>query len=561
MAYLITTDDTVAEKRIAIQDFPLTIGRHPDCEVVVEENSVSRRHAQITFEDGHFFISDLGSRNGTEVNGTLTRGKTRLFDGSEISICGIIFQFQLEEVASTASASKRVRPQSDEFRSSFFFVDDIERHSNIMSQVGLPAGDTLKDTAGDLRAKLKAISAVTLALTGVWERDEILQRILDTLFELFGESDRGFVVLVEPSGAITPHQMKSRRAQDMERVQISRTIVRQVLESRQAILSTDAASDARFDQSQSVVDFRIRSLMCAPLVDGAGQPIGAIQLDTLRSTVAFDQEDLEVLATVAMQASLALQKLELFKKVEESRQLEQDLRLAQEVQLRFLPQAEPHLPGYAFFSHYRPATHVGGDYFDYIRLGNHQWAIVVADVVGHGVAAALLMAKIAADSRYACALNPNPVKALEQINRSLNGLNLDRFVTLVLGYLDTEKSQLTVANAGHLPPLMRSATGDVRWIASARRSLPLGISDTAQFHAETVSLGPGDSVLLFTDGLSESSDTAGSQFGLERLAKEVELSPNGTPEAIGKAVCQAVKKHLGGSPPLDDICLVAFGRI
>jgi serine phosphatase RsbU (regulator of sigma subunit) len=344
-------------------------------------------------------------------------------------------------------------------------------------------------------------------------------------------------------------------------VRISRTIIRTVLDSKQAVISADAASDERFDLSQSVVDFRIRSLMCAPLVDANDEPIGAIQLDTIRSTVAYDQDDLEVLATVAIQASLALQKLELFRQAEESRQLEQDLKLAQEVQLRFLPQSEPHVPGYAFFSYYRPATQVGGDYFDYIRLSDHQWVIVVADVVGHGVAAALLMAKIAADARFACALNNNdPVLALEQINRSLNGLNMDRFVTLILGYLDSNTHELTFANAGHLPPLVRDASGKTHWVKQARRSLPLGVSDTAAYFAETISLQPGDNVLLFTDGLSEAMNSQGEQLGMERLAREVELSPNRAPESIGKVVCQAVKSHLGGAVQHDDICLVAFGR-
>lgn len=563
MAYLLTSDQSASSKRTPLKEAPVTIGRHPDCEVVLDENSVSRRHAAISFVDGHYYVEDLNSRNGTVVNGNEILGKVRLFDGAEIRICDVVFHFLWEDGSQERPLTTRVEAPPAHLRSSFFFADELERQSSstIMGQIDLPSGDTLKDTSGDLKEKLQAISAITTALSSAWEREQILKRVLEVLFELFGESDRGFVALVNESGEIAPHLMETRRPGDAERVRISRTIIRSVLQTKTAILSTDAANDERFDLSQSIVDFRIRSLMCAPLVDSTGKAVGAIQLDTLRSTVAFDKDDLEVLATVAMQASLALQKLELFRRVEENRQLEQDLRLAQEVQLRFLPQAEPQVTGYDFYSWYRPASHVGGDYYDYFRLNEQTWVIVVADVVGHGIAAALLMAKIAADTRFACALNADPVAALEQINRSLNGLNMDRFVTLLLLYLDTSKHEVTLANAGHLPPLLRTAKGESRWLAQAARGLPLGISESARYAAETVKLQPGQVVLLFTDGVNEAMNPAGDQFTLERVAREAELSPNQSPEAIGKAVWQAAKAHQAGGPQNDDVCLVTFGRI
>jgi serine phosphatase RsbU (regulator of sigma subunit)/pSer/pThr/pTyr-binding forkhead associated (FHA) protein len=563
MPYLLTNDNSASSKRTQLKEATITIGRHPDCEIVLDENSVSRRHAAISFVDGHYYAEDLNSRNGTLVNGSEIQGKIRLFDGAEVRICDVVFHFLLEDGSQDRPLTTRVEAPPSHLRSSFFFTDELERQSSstIMGQIDLPSGDTLRDTTGDLKEKLQAISAITEALSSAWDREQILKRVLETLFELFGESDRGFVAMVNETGEIAPHLMETRRPGDAERVRISRTIIRSVLQTKTAILSTDAANDERFDLSQSIVDFRIRSLMCAPLVDSAGNAVGAIQLDTLRSTVAFDKDDLEVLATVAMQASLALQKLELFRRVEENRQLEQDLRLAQEVQLRFLPQAEPQVFGYDFYSWYRPASHVGGDYYDYFRLNEQTWVIVVADVVGHGIAAALLMAKIAADTRFACALNPEPVAALEQINRSLNGLNMDRFVTLLLLYLDTAKHEVTLANAGHLPPLLRLPKGGSRWLSQAARGLPLGISESARYASETLTLQPGEVILLFTDGVNEALNALGDQFTLERVASEAELSPNPTPEAIGKAVWQAAKAHQSGAPQNDDVCVVAFGRV
>lgn len=562
MPFLLTKSELVADKRIEFQEQTITIGRHPECEVVIDESSVSRKHAEISCADGMYFIQDLKSRNGTLVDRSEIQGKVCLLDGAEIEICGVAFQFFVDAVHAVENLTTRVEKPAADSQSSFFFADDPERRngSTIMSQIDLPSASGLGSAGGDLREKLQAIAEITLALSTAWEREQIFKRVLETLFKLFSESDRGFIALVSESGEITPHLMETRRPWDAERVRISRTIIRSVLENRAAILSTDAANDERFDLSQSIVDFRIRSLMCAPLLDSAGNAIGAIQLDTLRSKVAFDKDDLEVLATVAMQASLALQKLELFSRVEENRQLEQDLQLAQEVQLRFLPQAEPHVPGYGFYSWYRPASQVGGDYYDYFQLSEQTWVVVVADVVGHGIAAALLMAKIAADARFACALNADPVTALEQINRSLNGLNMDRFVTLLLLYLDTVKHEVVLANAGHLPPLLRTPGKGTRWLAQTARGFPLGISDEARYTAETLALQEGEVLLLFTDGINEAMSPAGEQFTLDRVALEAESSPNSTPEGIGMAVWKSAKAHQQGSPPKDDACIVAFGR-
>lgn len=561
MALLISDDQSVVKKQFKVEEAAVTIGRHPECEVVIDDNSVSRRHATIFHESGQYFIEDLKSRNGTIVNGNEIHGRTRLFDGSEIRICDIGFYFQLDDVIPSKPLTTRHDQPSSLIRSSFFLEDDGGKSSStIMGQVDVPSQHARRAEAGDLQKKLKAISSVTHALGSAFERDEILNKVLETLFELFVDSDRGFVAMAGPDGNVVPHLMKTRRPQDAERVRISRTIVRLVMESRQAILSSDAASDDRFDLSQSIVEFRIRSMMCAPLLDASGNSIGVIQLDTLRSAIAFDQNDLEVLVTVAVQASLALQRADLFKQAELNRQLEQDLRLAHEVQLRFLPQANPKLDDYSFFSHYRPTSQVGGDYFDYIRVSDRQLIVIVADVVGHGVAAALLMAKISAEARFACAIHRDPVVAVRQMNQSLSGLNLDKFVTLLLGCLDCQTHELTFVNAGHMPPLIRTARNQVSYLSDDRAGLPLGIADDAEYLAETIRLQKGDVVLMYTDGVNESMNEAGEQLGLERLAQEIEQSQAKSPEAVGKTVCQAIKNHVRGYRQFDDICLVSLGR-
>ena len=563
MAVLFSADQSVIKKKFAIEDAPVTIGRHPECEVVIDDNSVSRRHATITQDQGQYYIEDLKSRNGTIVNDNEIRGKTRLFDGTEIRICDVGFVFQLDDAAVVPRPIKtRSEFSSQQLKSSFFLIDDgTDASSTIMSQVDVPSSyqERVHDS-GDLQKKLDAIATVTNSLKDAYERDALLNNVLESLFELFVDADRGFVALQNDDGLITPHTMKTRLPQDAERIRISRTIIKLVMDTKKAILSRDAAADNRFDLSQSIVDFRIRSMMCAPLTDADGNSYGVIQLDTLRSAIAFDQNDLEVLVTVAVQASLAMQKVDLFHKAESNRQLEQDLKLAQEVQQRFLPQSSPKTAEYKFFSYYRPTAQVGGDYFDYIQLGDHQVVIIVADVVGHGVAAALLMAKISGDARFAIAVNRDPVQAMHSMNKSLSGLNLDKFVTLILGFLDCEKNEIVFVNAGHMPPIIRTASGSARVMDQDNYGLPLGVDLDAEYTAETLKLEPGDVVLLYTDGVNESMNEKGEQLGLEKLVHEIKQSQAKTPELVGKAVCQSIKRHVNGHTQFDDICIVCLGR-
>ena len=214
----------------------------------------------------------------------------------------------------------------------------------------------------------------------------MLPKLLDSLFKIFVQADRGFVVLRGPAkgswcpsgqapprrlGRHDPHQPHDHEAGDGT--------------TKQAILSADAASDARFESSQSIADFRIRSMMCAPLIDSDGEVLGAIQIDTLDQRSQFQQDDLDMLASVAGQAAFALENAQLHEQRSSSSRFERDLELAHKVQQGLLPSTPPKVDGYDFFDFYEAANQVGGDYFDYILLPGNRLAVVLADVSGKGV--------------------------------------------------------------------------------------------------------------------------------------------------------------------------------
>ena len=546
-----------------MQKEPVVIGRHPDCDIHIDDGSVSRHHAQVTYEGGQYYVQDLNSRNGTFLNDASINKPTKLYEQSEVRICDVTFVFT---VSDSVPGTLRPRPtaeldQRKNQTSSSVFLDDFDGEaSKVMSQFDVPSHYTRTHNHISAEQKLTALTKITHALSESVERDEVLAKILDFLFELFTEADRGFVILKNDDGRLQPLGVKTRRPGDEEMIRISRTIVNKVMESKRPIISSDAATDDRFDMSQSIVDFRIRSIMCAPLINSKDESIGVIQLDTLKQSIAFKEEDLETLVTVAMQASLAIQKSDLFQDNQRATDLRTDLALAHELQQRFLPERPPATDNFEFFSFYRPMQQVGGDYFDYVPLGGNRLGIIVADVVGHGIAAALLMAKVSAESRFALATSQTAVEAVQKMNASLSGMNIDRFVTLVLGLVDLNSNMMTIVNAGHMPPIVRRADGTIEQVAWTESGLPLGILDDFQYESIEIEIAPGDVVTMYTDGINEAMNADGMQLTTDAIIQEMKDSQAKTPETIGEQICQSVARHAGDEPAIDDMCLVCIGR-
>ena len=562
MAILTSADESVLKKKFTLAKEPVVIGRHPDCEIHIDDGSVSRRHAQVVYQDGAYFVEDLDSRNGTFLNDQQIYQPTKLYDDSVIRVCDISFVFQSSDLP---GGTVRPRPTLNKDRSatqiaSSVFLEDDDSGSQIMSRLDVPSHHSGTHNRVGAEEKLLALTKITYALSESVERDEVLSKILDFLFDLFIEADRGFIILRDSEGRLQPLGVKTRRARDDEQIRISRTIVHQVMDTKQPLISSDAAADDRFDMAQSIVDFRIRSIMCAPLINSQDESIGVIQLDTLKQSIAFKEEDLETLVTVAMQASLAIQKADLFEDVKKADMLADDLELAHELQQRFLPQRAPDLKGFSFFSYYRPMQQVGGDYFDYVPLGNNRVGIIVADVVGHGIPAALLMAKVSAESRFALATSATAVEAISKMNNNLSDLNIDRFVTLVLGLLDVEESKMTIVNAGHMPPILRHQSGEIRQLAIEEAGLPLGIMEDYEYEAVEIEVRRGDVVVMYTDGINEAMDADGNQLTTQFMIDEIKSSQTKTPETIGELICQTVTRHIGRTPAIDDMCVVCIGN-
>jgi serine phosphatase RsbU (regulator of sigma subunit) len=564
MFYLLANNGPQMGQRYELKGEKWILGRHPDCQIQIEVGAVSRNHCQIVRDGSLYFLEDLGSRNGTFVNDEPEKvdGRRQLRPGDMVRVCEVTFTFRSDEAVPNPPATGPFTLPIDGAGLGAFLADDEAQtpSSTIMSKL-----DVSSSSRGGLHVsasaevKLAALVEITQSLGRALALDDVLPQVLKSLFKIFVQADRGFIVLQTPDNKLVPRWVRLRREDATDTLRISRTIIRHVMESKEAILSADAASDERFEMSQSIADFRIRSMMCAPLMDNEGNAFGALQIDTLDQRQRFTKEDLELLVSTASQAAIAIQNAQLHEQALKQRELERDMELATEVQHGFLPDRRPELPGYEFFDYYQPASQIGGDYFDYITLPGGRVAIVVADVVGHGVAAALLMAKVSAETRFALYSEPTPAAAITRLNERMCQSNLQRFVTMILVVLEPAEHRALVVSAGHMAPIHRRASGQIEEPGEALAGLPLGVTDAMGYQQCEIDIAAGDCLTLYTDGINESIDTAGAFYTVERLREQVrKLGPQ--PKAMGQAIIDDVRRFLGKAQQNDDMCLVCFGR-
>jgi phosphoserine phosphatase RsbU/P len=537
----------------------IVLGRHPGCDIVLDSDAVSRQHARIVSLDGRFQIEDLHSRNGTMLNGRLVNGRQPLVDSDELGICDLAFVFH-ENVPLPTEVSRRRELTAAEA----MMVDD-ERPSSgstIMSKLTVGADSCGMRLEVNSEAKLKALIEIGQSLGKALSLAEVLPKLLDSLFAIFLQADRGFIVLRDGrSGRLVPKAVKHRRLDDLETVRVSRTIVNNVMKTKEAILSADAATDARFDMAESIVDFQIRSMICAPLIASDGEALGVIQLDTLDRRNRFRQGDLDMLASVAAQAAIAVENAQLHENAMRDEGLQRELVLAHEVQRGFLPAGAPNIPEYDFFDFYEPANQLGGDYYDYIELPGGRLGIVVADVSGKGISASLLMAKLSAETRYCLAAETEPSRAMARMNRLFcESVWDDRFVTMVIAILDPRRHEVSLFNAGHLPPLWHRGPGVVEQVAHAETGLPLGVDCQAVYVPHLMSLAPGDSLVMYTDGITEAMNATDELYGAERLVSLLGTDVSSA-EPLGRCILDDVKRFVGARAQSDDMCLTCFGRV
>ena len=532
------------------------MGRHSDCDVCISSPDASRHHAHVLLIRDDCFLEDLRSRNGTFLDGERIRGKQKIGDGGRIRIGDSVFEFRrghpshLLDGQAADETLMSTTPKGPQGEPSTLLI--------VSKREASPNQDTSR-SHDSLLTELKALLEITRNLRRNLALHDVLPQILDTLFRVFPVADRGFIALRNEEGEVTPRWVKFWHGGSDTQARFSRTVVNYVMGSQEAILSGDAAVDSRFGQSDSVKAAPIHSIMCAPLIDDDGESFGVLEVDTASGRGHFREEDLEVLLAVASQASIAIDNARLHENVLRQRAAERDFELADQIQRSFLPKDRPHISGYDFWDYYRPASHVGGDLYNYVPLSDGRMAVVVADVAGHGLAAAMVTAKLAADIQYRLLTASRPAEAITKLNTSLTPELLEgNFVTLILAVLDPRRRELTIVNAGHMPPLLRFGDGGVREVGKELAGFPLGIEDRVDYEEFSIQIPPRGMMMIHSDGVNEAMNLADETYGVHRLRAHLEAMAGG-PRDVVRTIVDDVRQFTTGCQQADDMCLVCMG--
>ncbi|NQV24456.1 MAG: SpoIIE family protein phosphatase [Rhodopirellula sp.] len=571
MAHLKVLTGEDAGKVIPLEGDRIVFGRHPSCAVILEDGAVSRQHAQIVQLHGSYYVKDLRSRNGTQVNESDVTEPTLLKESDIVRVCEYTYSFhddssnaelsddtayvkpkKINRNAITATANIDVPINPD--------ADDSEERSSIISRIDARSGSGVRLSVKP-EVKLRAILEIGKHLSNVLNIDDVLPSILDALFQIFPQADQAFVLLKEEHDDEPQIRACRNRRKDDDSMSVSRTIVNRAMRAGEAILSADASEDSRFVSSESLAGLQIRSMMCAPLITQSGQRLGVIQITTFDLRSKFTEDDLDLLVNIATQCTLAIENANMHQTLINQQNLERDLEIAMQVQIGFLPNKPPDVKDYDFADFYEAAQHVGGDYYDYIELTDGRIAITVADVAGKGVPAALLMARLYSAARYHLLTKKSPAEAMSGLNSEIATSGLGhRFITCAMAVLDPKKHEIVLVSAGHLPPIARDLEGNVEQIDGDDTGLPLGIIPDQAFVQSVHPLKKGDTWVMYTDGVTEAMKLNREIYGSKRLQAFIKSGPLEV-DALVKATVEDVNKFAAGQAQSDDLCIVAFQRV
>jgi serine phosphatase RsbU (regulator of sigma subunit) len=515
------------------------IGRVSEVPISLPAPAVSRRHAQISFREGTYFLEDLGSANGTFVNAQRLTAGQALRDGDQVTIGDWVLQFQAGTDAEETQPDVLEKVQAT-ISNEVLYLDRPEKKLQILLELAHHLGQAL-------------------------EVPVLLDTLLDHLLELFPLADRGLVVLCEDERLVVRAQ-RSRRPGDADG-RFSRSVIQQALADGAGLLSTDVHADQRFATSVSLYDVATTSVICAPLLVQRGKPLGVIQLDCTQPGQEFRSEHLRLLTTVGLLAAVVLENVALQAVRAREEVLRRDLALARDIQLGFLPTdwAPPPGSGFEICARLHPARDVSGDLYDFFPLADGRLAFLVGDVSDKGVPAALYMVRVQTLTRYLAPLTSSPAAMLGKLNAALNFNNPSAmFVTLAFGIFDPGSGEVVLASGGHPRPLLRRADGTVAEVAMPVGRL-LGCFDLDPgAQDQRLTLAPGETLLLYSDGYTEAASPGPRRelMGLEAL-KEL---AGGAGTALSLAACAekarlAVERFTGSADLQDDLTLLLLRRL
>ncbi len=547
----------------------ITIGRSARNDICIPDPFASRVHAEVRRENGRYFLQDLGSANGTLYNGDLAEGTVPLTSGGRIQIgeTEIVFDDGLSGLLASGGV---VADEGNEPEATIIGNSNDRTTSGLLQAIeGARTQPPYKNDPGTIVAAaaparigqsdlLALISKVGVTLLASATLNETLQQVAALVFEAVPAERCLIMMRDEADGDLKVKVASVRNHQgEVGEIRVGRTVLNEVIDAGKSVLTSDAQGDPRFMSSTMTMQ-GIRSVLAVPL--GVGEKVfGIIYADSPIAEAHFTEDHLKVLTTLASVAAIRVENARLIEEHLDQERLTRELQLAREIQQRFQPTSAPPVSGYELQGISFPCYEIGGDYYDFIQREDGRLIIALGDVSGKGTAAALLMSSLHAAIHAQASSNNSLSDTISIINRYLAAnIPSNRFITLFYAELDPQTGALSFLNAGHNPPLIVRAAGTMEQLDSG--GLPLGIMPDANFREGRTQLQHGDVLVIYSDGVSESTNPRGEEFGPARLYEAVASNLAATASGLRDCIEAAITKFAQGTPSADDITLVIVKR-
>jgi sigma-B regulation protein RsbU (phosphoserine phosphatase) len=547
-ASLLILNPSGQRSRVALEPVPFVLGRHADNNLVLRDNRVSRTHARIFAEGGNYVIEDLSSRHGTWVNGVQT-GRHVLRNSDRIDF-GVRESYQIT-----------------------FTLEPGEIH-RIMDQFSTTSRTGAE--GGNHLGKLRSLMEVARALQNSLSTTEVLTAVVDAALAVTG-CERGFLMLrKETLGKdgeleVTVARDKDGKQLPAEELRVPTSVIQRALHSRRDLLSMtfDPLVERGVRPEMTVAELELRSVVCLPLVqirsgsseetrvsNAAESTIGLLYLDSRAMPADLSAGNRELLQTLAIEASTILENARLMEEERAKTRIENELQVARDIQQGLLPASMPLDGWFRAAGSSQPSTQVGGDYFDVKQITPGMWAAVVADVSGKGVSSALLAGLLQGVFLMASS-NPHDLEGMLSL---LNRFLLDRtrgekYATVFYCTLDAT-GLLRYANAGHCAPFLVSADSRLRKLHTS--GMPVGMIEDATAEVVEVRLAPGDKVVIYSDGLTETENSEGEFFGTEGLSACARDHFRDSATELHAALLAALDRFSEGGVVRDDITILVL---
>lgn len=534
----------------------ILIGRSEDNDLALPDPFSSGHHAIIAPADSGFCVRDNGSKNGTFLNGKKVQGEIELKRGDEILIGSTRIIYD-KELSSNVEVTEVVHPSRN--INTVIPLKDILKKQDIDTTIqSLSTPADLMKIKSDYKS-MAVLNEVSKALVLHQPLHELLEKIMDLISEYL-PMDRGVLMLKEgnPPQMIAKVPRINNKNLLRQKILVSQSVINLALDNHSSVLTADAQLDDRLKMKDSVIKSNIHSAMCVPLWNNR-EIIGVIYADRISLLDQFGEDDLRLMTLLSNLAAVKIENSKAIEQAIEVEKFQKELALAAQIQKDFLPKKNPPCENFDIAGTNIPCNQVGGDYYDFITIDPCRLAVIVADVSGKGMSAALLMASL----RAALISEVGPQLRLEKMAAKLNDFvhsssASNKFITFFFCELDRRTGVIRYINAGHNPPIIIAKDGAVARLEST--GFCLGMFPAVTYEVSQVTLAKGEMVVLFTDGITDARNKDNGEFGEENLIGLLKKSSKKPASEIVGKVCAEVSSFTAGVEPFDDMTLIVLKR-